>query len=330
MGTITENAWALIPGYDTSKKILDGLGIKKVSGNVDPFHVKLEEPTVRGELNAEVEALLAAGEDVPDDIGSRLVAARERDALAVARVQAMNMVARKHGDPASLVSNRSVDRAFGFLRSELNHTLDAAVDVAANLDGATTAEEAIRTTGPANAWKSLTALASDYDEIRAVQFDLTRRVVAEDTGGMLTRPMFEAVGLFADALDVHPYWLDLRTANCIRTEIGRGVEVYCDWMSEQRGQRYEPTGSRELDLVRLATETTPWMPTPDEFTAARIAAETAVQPPLGRYVDRMEQARASYYKVTGATPIGELTVSAPIKTSSKSIGTLGLGDRFIA
>lgn len=325
--SITEDTWALIPGYTDRKNILDTLGLKRVNIGHSPFSATLTENTAAAHVQAKVQQLLASGQQIPDDIGRPVIDARRADELAVERARAMNHIAQNQGDLDALVRKGTVTAAFTYLRDQLDRILDEAVALHPDLEGAATAGEAIRTPGPAKAWKQLTALTQGYGETRGVQYELTRRVVKDETGADLTRDMFEAVGLYADALDVHPYWLDLRMANGGQTETNPDVGRYCDWMREQHGHRWEQTAVPELDLIRLATETTPWLPTPDEFTAARVAAESAVQRPLARFLERLEEARATYYAVTGATPIGELTVSTPITSTRNGIGSLTHGSR---
>ena len=303
--TITDTAYSKIDGYLERKKILEGLGIKKTFGSINPFQVTFTRPEALQSAQLEAETLLAAGEQVPDDIGAGVIDAGNVDDLAVARAEILNGIAHRYGD-SSVVAADTIDPALNYLRDELARVVTEAKAAGEDLDGASDPGQLLDNPAAASAWKTLRTLAAEYREIRAIQRDLIKQ-----TDDSFQAEKYDAVALFADALDVHPYWMGRRKDRSVSKDNNEQVRDYIAWMKHAHRQTpaLEAGLYAEYELYLIATTTAPWLPSLDDYQDAYDAAETASDYPNVSNVDAAEHARARYFATTGAGSVGSVAVT---------------------
>ncbi len=271
------------------------------------------EDAAREEVKATILSLVTAGEVVPDDVSQPVLDARRLDELASLRLQALGNLARQESDSEASILAQGRDKGFAFLREELSRLIAEVRKLAPTLSSVRSADEAIGHGEEATAaWRRLTELVSEYDEIRTLQFELSKEAV-------VTRDRFLEGGILADAIDTLDRWVDRRRTSFSRraegggfsnTSLGTAGAAYRAWLVEglpAEGIQYT-TGwwpkdeSRPLHLLHIATNAKPWLPTADELMEALDLANTATgyvseDRPAGQ-----EQARAAYYQLTGAKP----------------------------
>jgi hypothetical protein len=128
-----------------------------------------------------------------------------------------------------------------------------------------------------------------------------------------TSDKFDSIALFADGLDVHPYWIERRDDNALANVNNTQVEDYISWMKHAHKGTPALAGGlyAEYAVYLVATTTTPWVPSIDDYEDAWEAATTATENPTLSYVDAAEHARARYFGITGADPVGSIALTDP-------------------
>lgn len=316
--TITTETHSRIPGHDATKAAHASLGPFSLSAGVPVIRHTPTEPAAHAEVQARITELLSAGEPIPDDIAAPIIAAQRHDLEQLTRVRAVDEATRDLF-AAAQVTEETVIPALDYLRTELARVVTEGTTHAAALNGAHTAAQVVNAGAEkVKAWQAMTALVDDYNEIRTNQ----RRLYSSTVEGF-TAALFDQVGTYADAIDVHPYWIERRTLSAQSVnENNRDVARYAEWL----GNAHNQSPSFDVDLepqARLAlviTTTLPWVPTPEQFTVANQLLNEATGVPRTRDVDHREDKRAELYALTGATPVGDAQKSDRV-TSIRSGGT---------
>lgn len=155
----------------------------------------------------------------------------------------------------SLVATK-LDTILGALNGELTKLLVEASKAAEQLGGARTAAEAVAANA-APAWKKLTALADDYERLRAGQQTVTMGLALGYWQSHDGRESHASDNYLANLDEVFPDWRDPGRGS------GRVVHV------DGRVHRYEPWPIDPVErLVWLVTsQAQPWIPTRAELDA---------------------------------------------------------------
>lgn len=214
--TLMNRALAAIPGHSD---LIDQ------SARLDTYIKTRRKATqtqdVRAALIDEISAALAAGEDPPADVGDRLAAAEvadrgralEGDLLgsvsSITRAGARGLAGKLRHDREQLVA-RHTEPALAVLDADLRDVLDAVSAADATLGGITTAQGAVDAAvagdmGPTAAWRDLTALIAQYDDIRAAQLSL----YSDALGGRRQEAaalMYSGAATIANCAEVDPEW----------------------------------------------------------------------------------------------------------------------------
>jgi hypothetical protein len=314
--SIKDTALSLIPGYTQRARIFATLGITAVHDGIPVVRPAYNRTRAVATVEAEVERLLLAGDEIPDDIGAHILLAEKIDAELNARAKAIDSVVRRHAGTDELFNERAIGDALDYLRDQLAQVIESAKQRAATVGNATSAADAIGAGSAAiNAWRELTTLADEYNEIRSVQRDLQR--AQHNALVTFTDARFDATAMFADALDVHPHWVERRRSSGLVSSANEPQTIaYREWLGSAR---QSPAFEKDLEpayrLMLIATTTTPWVPSPSAYEEAYRLANHASSQAKPDVVTSMEQARLAYYTVTGAAH--NHTVSAEAGRSNK-------------
>lgn len=298
---IKDTALGLIPGFSQRAKILETLGLTAVHDGIPVVRPSLQRPGAVAAVEAEIERLLLAGDEIPNDIGVPILEAEKVDAALNVRAAAIDSVVRHQVSTDELFSERAIGAALNYLRVELARVIDTAKSHASSLGNATTSAGVIEA-GPAtiNAWRELGSLAEEYNEIRSVQRDLQR--AQKSSLITFTDARFEATALFANALDIHPHWVDRRIeAGLVSSANEPRTIAYREWLgSARRSPAFDKGLEPAYRLALIATTTTPWIPSPSAFEEAYGLANHASSQARPDVVASMEDARLKYFTLTGA------------------------------
>jgi len=298
--SIHTTAFSKIDGHDNRARILAGLGVKRIYAGIPVVQHAFTRPSAVASVEVEIETLLIAGKPIPDNIAAPIVAAEKHDAEQVARVAAIDAVARRYADDSQVTSPEAVTPALEYLNSELQRVIQAVKEQAETLDGVTTATQVIRAGGPAlDAWRIVGELAAEYAEIRDTQREISKTI--RNDGEAFTNEPFNRTAIYADAVDVLPYWIDRRNQYAaISSDANPTVQDYRAWLAAGRPSEAFETGLEdEHRMILIATTTSPWVPTPAQFQAADAAALYATSRVTVNNITEMEQARIKYYEATG-------------------------------
>jgi hypothetical protein len=309
--SIKDRAFGRIAGYDERVKILGALGIKRVYDGIPVVRYRPTRPAAAATVEAEIEDLLIAGKDVPMDVAAPIVAAEKYDAEQVARAAAIDAVARRFAGSDDIFTPRAIQPALEYLRGELSRVVESAKELSGLLGPVTTAAEVINADKAAvESWRALNTLADEYEQIRTAQRELHR--TQHNASVIFTDAQFEAVALFADALELHPHWVQRRKASALISNANTPQIVdYRKWLDSAR---ISPAFADDLEpayrIALIAETTTPWIPSPDQYDEAFKLAMHATNRATPSDIDAMELARVQYFEVTGAPRANGNTASS--------------------
>ncbi|MFH7324796.1 hypothetical protein [Aeromicrobium sp. JJY06] len=272
---LREAAYALIPGYAECVRAL-------ATAKAWP---RPKLPV--SDLDADLWTAAAEGRPLP---GGILAAYAER-------LSAFNAIGELENAIES-VRSRAEFELKELLREEsapalayLDDELRALMSEVAKLDASApaTVEQAVHAGGKAaQEWRALTAAVGRYDAIRALQRELVKNADPDWTNTpSITAEMMTGVwrlgvsGMFADAIDVEPYWIERRRDTALRMQDGHStaVQEYAQWLALAKPAPFGtsrtgwwPEGADRVDFLRwVATSTRAWVPDLDALTAAHEA-----------------------------------------------------------
>jgi hypothetical protein len=298
--SIRETAFDKIEGRTNRAKVLSALGVKRIYPGIPVVQHAFTKPTAIASVEVEIEKLLIAGKPIPADIAAPIVAAEKYDTEQLARVQAIDAVARRYADDSAETTAEATNAALEYLHTEMQRVIQSVKEQAAELDGMSSAGQVIKAGGNAlEAWRALGQLAEEYNEIRAAQREITHSLRVN--GNVFTNEMFNRTAMFADAIDVMPYWVEQRRTYALQnTDNNADVDAYRGWLGAvSAAPAFDDGLEAEHQMILIATTTTPWVPTHDQFVTADAAAMYAVGKPTYKRLTDMEQARIRYYDTTG-------------------------------
>ncbi|MBT2497131.1 hypothetical protein J7E45_16080 [Microbacterium sp. ISL-59] len=239
--TLRDRVFDTIPGYHDAKAIIAH------TNSASPITIP-DAREARGAIFNQVRVALLSGEPVPDSFGEALA---ELDRAERSRSMMTALVAEVVRAAEQSIENAlpiDIDTTYHLLDHELQALVSNVKNVVPDLEGATTASEAVANGGGAvEAWREVQRLAEAYDEIRSVQHEILPRTEGYYWDRLLT------VGLYRDALAVHPYFPE-------RSQVNWGPHGRPQLSSENSW--WPGDVDRPAALLRIVTHTTPWVPTP--------------------------------------------------------------------
>ncbi|MBF4575049.1 hypothetical protein [Frondihabitans sp. VKM Ac-2883] len=310
--TITSRANALLPGYGLEANALRSLGLteRPLIAYAEAFDKPLTsmgfvptEIAVTERITAQVQAMMAAGEPIPEDFAEPILVARRhdeaRELLREIEVRILSGIIER----TDIVTPQDVEAPLAYLSEELRKLVAEAQELALQLDGAQTASEVIRVGGaPLKAWKRLGELEVAYEEIRLAQFQYTKAAWNENVTPF-NQVEYERIALFSDAMEVVPYFTT--TFENMHNPAGRptsdDLRSYFDWIRGrvELAHPLDYQAEPEYFLVQIATKSTPWLPSIRELEDATNASRILVQNPSIENLHALEEARADYYAAIG-------------------------------
>jgi hypothetical protein len=301
--TVRSRTLAAIPGYTEAAR-RSGNARARIRLKNDG----LQFETAYAALVTKVQSLVDDDQDVPLNIADAAAQAERDDRSRTLRAQVLSSIAGPiAGNRASteqyLVSG--AQEATKHLASELAALVTEVKSLAPDLVGIRNAAEAIKA-GPraVAAWQSLDAHVTTYNDIRQTQWEILAANISTPTGDVIGR-----IALFAESLDVLPYWVNRRmdAAAKSRTDTQEQRE-YQTWLRSaksawpQSEHAWWPTADQEHHLVHICTKLHPWIPTPAVFDKALSLATRATVSVLQDIPTQQEVARKAYYDLVSAKP----------------------------
>lgn len=286
------------------RALLAAAGIKKWAGPGVNYPAllnpdMLREPEAALDLRNRVEKALTKGEPIPVDVATGVVEARAHDDALRARADAILAVLVSYEPLPVQRDDETIEPALELLRRELGAVIARARELHAQLQGATSAEQILEAPVEAvHAWRELRGLVDRYDEIRTVHLGIFRQAwVNESTSETFTRGTFDRVGVFADFIDLHGHWTDLRREAGANSDPGK----FRDWLKLYTSPKIAGLADLEAPyrLALIATATRPWLPNVSTFRLARAAAERALVAVDSYNLKQAETARAELFAITG-------------------------------
>ncbi|PTL73812.1 hypothetical protein C1I63_13845 [Rathayibacter caricis DSM 15933] len=295
--SVRDVAYSLIPGWDIRNGIMRQLGVSVLLPAGSPARATLTRPAAVATVEQKIEALLLAGKPVPDDIAAPIIEADRIDALAVARMHALNSVASNYSDTRGLLNEYTTEAAFAYLAGELATLADKVRAEANNLAGITSPATAILGNSEAiTSWQTVTALEPRYREIRQVQTELMDAAFDQSSTTLSTDQIAHSAH-FRRSADVVPHWIERRreAAREIPTSSRPNLLEYREWLVSGTAS---PVFDKDIDstyrLVLACTDLEPWVPTFEEFDQERAAAEYITGAPTPNTIEHKTQARDAY------------------------------------
>lgn len=259
-------ALSTLPGLDDARAAL--AAAKVTFRNIRPRSAT-EATDV---LVAEATAALVAGDELPDDFGTR--------ALAAARINEENVIT--HGILQQVISqleshrdthlHGDLSRVFHDLHRQLTtEIIPAAIPLAKTLKGINDPVSAIDADLGAE-WKAAQKLTGQYRDLRKAQQQMMRNAVRS------THPTYDldAWDLMRNVLDVLPHWRAWKQFGyLVESGTQRRVAIKPPWPADPNAWEF---------LVWLATsDAEPWVPTPAAVKALRDeASKRPVEPATTR------------------------------------------------
>jgi hypothetical protein len=280
---LRERVYAAIPGWEanTGARLRSEAQRIRFAGDDD------SEADVRDEILR----LANAGEEIPMELGARLVAAHQSFEARNRLSGMIDEVAAEHGSDRNELVRANERAAVDVLRQELERILEETRGLAPMLKGLHSAEEVIgEPAAVQQAWTRLGELTHEYGELRAIQHQIAK-TVAEDSAAAIGR-LVRSWGMFANSLDVVPAWRAGRV-NSWRTSSDHrsGVKPLLDWLAEPLTESgwseaqdaglasgLWPDDDHRGHLIWLATKGKPWIPTVKVMVALQTLAGTAISP----------------------------------------------------
>lgn len=216
-----------------------------------------------------VRAHLLSGEPIPDDAIDEVLAAEQAQARYQMLTKSIGAAVQDATNHLEFVKISPSAAAFGLLNQEIQTIVGEVRDLIPTLDGATTADTAVKNGSRAvAAWESLQDLASRYDEARRIQFDLTPTSLQH--WDKLT-----SVGLYRNALAVSEFFA--RRSTPVVIQFLRNREQFVTDVPPLAGDiGWWPTDVAETTaLLRIVTYANPWVPTPEAMESAWLLATSA-------------------------------------------------------
>jgi hypothetical protein len=288
------------------------------------------------EMRDQIIALLDAGDPVPVDIGKDVAQAELDDRALTLRAQVIAQVTPNTRDFRNDLLNTGADAGCAALSRELATLVEQVKEIAPHLTGITTATQAINAGGKAvDAWRRVTGVVSDYDEIRKLQQEIytasLTHIGSEDA---------YKVSLVAESMDVVPYWVNRRKDSASVSKASTPAAMaYRKWMLTANAAwvatdnaSWWPTQDQEQHLFHIAMNLTPWVPTPSEIEELLRLAGRATASVDQDSTFAKEKARQDYYDIAGYNPGIDIT-STPTDASDNTTARRALNralDQHIA
>jgi hypothetical protein len=236
-------------------------------------------------ITNEVYAAVVTGEQVPDDLGARLVAAEEdqRRRQAAARMLGVRAGTARHGLIGRLLNERDelvrrhTDDALAVVRDALADVIDATIEADHALGPVSSAEQALAAgTEAGAAWRDLAEQVRRYDELRSAQTEI---LVSARHERARVRPDLEDAGIHRDAHLIDPRW-QARVAGEEPVPDDAVLAARAPWPSPlpTRGAGPWPTNDKPsfLRWIAVTDAVRPWVPTRSQLASQLAALEAAV------------------------------------------------------
>ena len=213
-------ALAAIPGYT------DALTTSRTLAAWPPPTIVEDDPA-----GAVWDAARRGEPTAPADLAERLARA---NLTLVGTNEAWSMIRAARGQAAAALDETvraNPDPALGYLADRLAEVLAAVREADVALPAGITAETAVRSGGKVlAAWQQLTAATDDYDEIRAVQWQVIGATARPAGVGDRRehRAWLLRSGSLADAIDHDPWWID-RRVTAARARLVTGSDGTQNW-----------------------------------------------------------------------------------------------------
>lgn len=307
MTTLTESAFAAIPGYAAASKAVANTRTwaAELSAINDPREVATQ---VIGDL---VTAARTAKAMPAEPINRYLTAvAANRDAHAIRSIGESACQHAQH--QLDLTIGAGIDHAYAYLADQLAQLVAEVVESADILRAQQDPAAAIRQ-GRTAKWETAAALVDRYAELRSAHLQVMK---AEDPD--LPPSKLAVAGQLADHLDVDPHWLGRRKVagnqahNAgVSARKGSARADHLAWLGAGQDDpdagrtrtRLAPNGMTDAQWLLVVAGRQPWVPTASQTRQAYRLAQAATESPMSaESINDRIMSRIHHAEITGQTP----------------------------